>query len=132
MEYVSKEQMVATKKMLILLFLVLSFQALANDRTVQCKVDVNIPNPCEGLDLTNNVEQSPFAAKDPYAKQGIACDYDFSLPGLPNMSMGKFSYDADVCHLMEGIWNSVKNGLSMDDIRRYAGELQIEMPSFNL
>ena len=50
---------------------------------------------CEQIDLTNNIEDNPYAFKS----EDVTCDLGLEMPGLP--SFGGLKFDLDSCSLLK-------------------------------
>lgn len=92
-----------TKSIAIMIIFFIGTNAFADDG---CVNSISIPgadNTCQNaLNLNNNVDNSPFFAKNPNGLCGIG----LSLPGLPNINFNglKVNYNLDqfFCKLLKG------------------------------
>lgn len=105
---------------------------VAKGRMEHCKVRIKVDDPCAGLNLSNTLEDNPHAVVDPYAKDGLMCDFDFNLPSLPTLKGGKFNFSPDLCKLGEDGFKMLKKGVSFKKIKKMAkhvaSDLKLELP----
>lgn len=94
------------KTTLILASLVFAGNALAEvDMSSQVNQNYeNIKNQvCSQLDLTVNIQTSPFLYTDPEA----SCDLGFKMPGLPDFNLGFEGLDS--CKLLQSVTGELVN-----------------------
>jgi hypothetical protein len=63
---------------------------------------------CNQLDLTLNIESSPFIYTDPEA----SCDLGFQMPGLPDFNLGFQGLDS--CKLLQSVTGELVNQVNQE------------------
>lgn len=99
------------KKKLIMLSLLFSSSVFA-EVDITSQVNENYKNikeqVCNQLDLTVNIQTSPFLYTDPEA----SCDLGFQMPGLPDFNIGFDGLDS--CKLLQSITGELVNQVNQE------------------